>query len=399
MYVAYPHRATHAKLASSTYSCGPDTVHVTYREGGGRTPIELASLLEEFQRTYDLPTATVVADRGLSGFANSAVDKAAGLRLDWTRPNESGQNPGVFCLQAKGAWFEAADGETAADFLQLLEAYGPYRITRIDYQQTVLTKQRLTPWWVREFQAGRMRVVGKKCYEPRGKRDHAGGYPEGATLYHGARTSERFARQYDKHLQCLSGPPRRRDEIEVKGESAADLWRQMQQQLLTCEQLGTSRGATLHAFSKSSIRALLPIRDTSRWSGKHLPQNWAQMAEEPRTWANLFDGDPITVKGRERKVTSLLRSYRYSCENFGAAVSAMTAVRVAANRRDGQTLLQASRDAYANCLDDMILAANEERVRDFLHELPISERDVALKEWLKMLQASASNQEQIRDAE
>ena len=152
-------------MASSWNTCGPDTVHLTFREGGGRSPTELASLLEEFQRSYDLPTDPLIRDRGVQGFANAAVDQAAGLRLDWTRPNEEGNNKGVFCLQIKGAWFEAADGETAADFLQLMQAYGVYRCTRLDFQQTTKTTKYLTPWWIKQFEEGKLRVVGKKHWE------------------------------------------------------------------------------------------------------------------------------------------------------------------------------------------------------------------------------------------
>ena len=73
-------------------------------EGAHRTPEELGRLLEEFNKIYEIPTAAVQRDRGLSGFASSAVDKAAGLRLDWTRPGEEGQNQGYFCLQVGGRW-------------------------------------------------------------------------------------------------------------------------------------------------------------------------------------------------------------------------------------------------------------------------------------------------------
>ena len=92
-------------------SCGPDTLHLTYREGTGRSPEELSQLLGEFNKLYDIPTAAVTRDRGLSGFAAAAIDKAAGLRLDWTRPGEEGQNAGYFCLQVGGQWFASASGE------------------------------------------------------------------------------------------------------------------------------------------------------------------------------------------------------------------------------------------------------------------------------------------------
>ena len=346
-------------MGSTWNTCGPDTAHLTFKEGAGRSPIELAALLAEFQTMYDLPTNPLIRDRGLQGFANAAVDEAAGLRLDWTRPNEDGNNAGCFCLQVKGAWFEAADGETAADFLQLLEAYGPYRVTRLDFQQTSRTNNRLTPWWIDKFERGLFRVIGKKHYEPRGKKDASGAYPEGATLYHGSRTSDRYARQYDKHLQKNDGPPRRRDEVEVKGESARNLWKQMHAELLLTEQLGTQRGATLHSFSKGTIRALLPIRDTSRWYKRELPRKWTSMAIEPTSWSTLFDDDAIQVKPRERKVSSLMKSYRYANDNFGAALSVMAIQRMVASVKAGKDWKTASDEAYIQSMDDAVLAANE----------------------------------------
>ena len=384
-------------MDSSWNTCGPDTAHLTFREGAGRSPVEMAQLLAEFQLRYDLPTSAVVRDGGVQGFANSAIDKAAGLRLDWTRPNEEGNNPGYFCLQIKGQWFESADGETAVDFLQLMEAYGVYRCTRLDFQQTTRTKKYLTPWWIQAFESGDLRVIGKKHYEPRGKKDHLGGFPSGATLYHGSRSSERFARQYDKHLEAGNGPDRRRDEVELKGESARNLWTQMHQELLVTEQLGTSRGATLHSFSKGTIRALLPIRDTSRWSGKPLPKRWSSMATEPNHWATLFDGDAIQVKPRERKVSSLLKSYRYATDNFGAAISVRFLQLLNEYKEKGQDAPASSHDAYAHVMDDFVLGANEERAMEFINELPPSQREDLRRQWFELLRVSASNAEQERD--
>lgn len=384
-------------MSSSGNTCGPDTVHLTFKEGGGRSPLEMAQLLQEFQVQYDLPTAAVVRDRGIQGFANAAVDQAAGLRLDWTRPNEEGNNAGVFCLQIKGQWFEAADGETAADFLQLMEAYGVYRCTRIDFQQTTKTSKYLTPWWIDQFEKGALRVIGKKHWEPRGARDHDGGYPEGATLYHGSRNSERYSRQYDKHLQAGDALKRRRDEIEIKGQSARDLWQQMHAELLECEKLGASRGHTLHSFTKSSIRALLPIRDTSRWVGQALPKKWAQVAKEPSNWATLFDDEPLQVKPRERKLTSLLKSYRYAKTNFAAPISLMTAYRYYEHLQATGNEEEASQEAYGWLVDEFMLAANEERVMELCGELPPSAREEVRRIWFGMLRTAASNQEATRD--
>ena len=247
------------------------------------------------------------------------------------------------------------------------------------------------------FEQGYFRVIGKKHYEPRGKRDHRGAYPEGATLYHGSRSSDRFARQYDKHLQSGHGAPRRRDEVELKGQSARDLWQQMHDELLTSEQLGTSRGATLHSFSKGAIRALLPIRDCTRWSGKKLPTKWAQVAKEPTTWATLFDADPITVKPRERKVSSLLKSYRYSMDNFGSAISLTFVKYMIEYENAGATPEDAGKAAYARIVDDAVLGANEDRVGEFLAEISPTEVGRYRHHWLGLLRNAGSNVERERD--
>ena len=380
-------------------TCGPDTLHATFKEGPTRNPQDLVQLLQEFQTGYDLPTGAVIRDRGVSGFESAAVDSPAGLRLDWTPINGEGVNKGYFCLQVKGEWFDKADGEVTADFLQLLDSYGIYRITRLDIQQTTCTKKFLTPWWITAFDVGALRVIGKKFYEPRGKKVSSDDYPSGATIYHGARTSERFARQYDKHKKAEIGPPRRRDEIEIKGDSSRRLWSELMDDLALGEQLGESRGARLHSFSKAAIRAYLPIRDTSRWLGKELPKNWAQLAEEPMNWSELFEVDATTISPAPKRVTHLLKSYRYCMQNFGAAYSVMTAKRVVENKAKGMDHGEACREAYIQGMDDAVLGANEDRVKDFVSELAPSIRAEVMEHWYALLSTAASNEERVRDEE
>ena len=384
-------------MEKSWNRCGPDTLHVTFKEGPYRSPEDFACLLQEFQVERDLPTATVVRDRGVSGFENSAVDNAAGLRLDWTSLNGEGSNKGFFCLQVKGEWFDQADGPTTVDLFQLLDAYGTYRITRIDIQQTIVTRKFLTPWWITAFDAGALRVIGKKFYEPRGKKTGSNDYPAGATLYHGSRTSERFARQYDRHKKVGIGPPRRRDEIEIKGDSCRRLWDELLSELAQGEQTQQARADRLAAFSKGAIRAYLPIRDTSRWLGGDLPKNWAQLAEEPMNWKELFEEEALGIAPAPKRVTSLLKSYRYASQNFGAAVSVSAAKSFVEALQEGCTPTEASNWAYSKLMDDFVLDANEQRAKEFISELPGSIRDQVEEHWMGLLRNAASNAERLRD--
>ena len=113
------------------------------------------------------------------------------------------------------------------------------------------------------------------------------------------------------------------------------------------------------------------------------------MATEPTTWATLFDGDPITVKPRERKLSSLLKSYRYANANFGSAVSVMFAKYLEEYKDLGDALGEASDNAYARVIDEFFLGANEERVNDFLGEMPLSEQDRVRNTWFAMLRTAA----------
>ena len=378
-------------------SCGPDTLHATFKEGAGRSPLELAGLLEEFQRLKDLPTGAVIRDKGVSGFEAAAVDKAAGLRLDWTRPDGEGANKGFFCLQVKGEWFAQANGEATTDFLELLAAYGIYRVTRLDIQQTVCTRKYLTPWFINAFEVGALRMVGRRYFEPRGTKAAGDVYPAGATIYHGARTSERFARQYDKHKAAGVGPPRRRDEIEIKGDSCRRLWDELLEDQVLAEQQGEDKATRLHSFSKSAIRAYMPIRDTSRWLGKELPKNWAQIAEEPMNWAELFTDEARGIQPAPKRVTSLLKSYRYANQNFGAAVAATCIQRITELEEKGFAPWEAAEEAYKSILDDFVNHANEDRVHEFFDELKPSKRDEYERHWIEFVRTSASNEERLRD--
>lgn len=378
-------------------SCGPDTLHVTFKEGPSRSPAEMVGLLQEFQMGYDLPTGTVIRDRGVSGFENAAVDSAAGLRLDWTPINGDGTNKGYFCLQVKGEWFDKADGQVTTDFIQLLAAYGVYRVTRIDLQQTIPTTRYLTPWWVLAFDSGALKVIGKKFYEPRGVKKGGDDYPAGATIYHGARTSERFARQYDRHKKAGVGPPRRRDEVELKGDTCRRVWDQLLEELVQAEQLGEDRGSRLASFTKRSIRAFLPIRDTSRWMHRDLPQNWAQIAEEPLNWSELFTEEAQAIQPAPRRVTSLLKSYRYACQNFGSAIYVRSAQRYLEYLDAGLEHEDARHAMYTRLMDDFVMEANEKRVHEFIAELPPSKRMQLEEIWLDAVRTAASNAEAERD--
>ena len=171
----------------------------------------------------------------------------------------------------------------------------------------------------------------------------------------------------------------------------------MLDEFVEAEQQGEERGARLHAFSKSAIRAYLPIRDTSRWVGRELPQNWAQLAEEPMNWTDLFTDEARAIQPAPGRVTSLLKSYRYARTNFGSACTVKTLQRIDEKRRQGWAHSEACDHAYKHLFDDFVNSANEKRVLEFIEEMPPSQRLEMEALWLAAVQTSASNEERERD--
>ena len=63
----------------------------------------------------------------------------------------------------------------------------------------------------------------------------------------------------------------------------------------------------------------------------------------------------------------------------------------------GQDTSGAAHDSYAQLVDEMALAANEDRVMEFIGELPPSVRKEVRRGWLELVRNAASNEERERD--
>ena len=114
-------------------------------------------------------------------------------------------------------------------------------------------------------------------------------------------------------------------------------------------------------------------------------------------WVELFQEEARGIQPAPKRVTSMLKSYRYAMSNFGAAMAAMTLKRYAELRRQGMGHEDAQEYVYCRLMDDAILEANEDKVREFFAELPPSWQDELEVLWLGALQGAASNHERERD--
>ena len=114
-------------------------------------------------------------------------------------------------------------------------------------------------------------------------------------------------------------------------------------------------------------------------------------------WAELFTDEARDIQPAPKRVTSLLKSYRYANQNFGAAVAATAIQRVVELQQEGWDARSASEEMYKSVLDDFVNHANEDRVKEFFDELKPSLREDYERVWMEFIRVAASNEERDRD--
>jgi hypothetical protein len=325
-----------------------------------------------------------------------------GLQLDWTDGNGEGPNPGYSSLQVKGDFFKQLGPEESTLALLLLNDLKPYRCTRLDAQMTHCTGP-LVPQIIKDYRAGLLKTKQKKHFEPKGRETAGGEYPQGATLVHGSRNSENYARQYDKHLEQAAkgaedpGPPRRRDEIEFKGATAMAIWKELV--LVLSEQVdeATPNWMAEARFSKGLIRHYLPIRDVSQWEGKELPVNWAGTAPEPAWWTQHFSEEAIRARRERGPSSTLLKRIGYMNRTFGSLYTQQFVLEaLKAEEHEADPLTAAD---FAQCVvrDRMFTHAKEYRLEELLENLPVAKHERARELWWSAVRAAADGNESERE--
>ena len=99
------------------------------------------------------------------------------------------------------------------------------------------------------------------------------------------------------------------------------------------------------------------------------------MAKEPTSWTALFEEEAKDIKPAPKRVSSMLKSYRYANANFGAAVTAKVCEDILDWEDDNWSDFEAKEQAFAGVVLDFVNGANEDRVDEFFQEMPPSRRD------------------------
>jgi hypothetical protein len=363
---------------------------------------EIAAQVEGLIRALDLAAGVTPRARGLHGF-ECGVTYAAGILLDWTPADGEGPNKGYASAQLKGEFFKTLSPEESAFGLTWLAECLPYRCTRIDIQMTNCETPAV-PQIIKGFREGDLRVKQKTFFEPKGLELKNGLYPKGATLCHGTRSSDNYARQYDKHLQeevvlknPEPGPPRRRDEIELKAPLAQGVWDDLVSEIRNAALSPQPDWEAEARFVQGRIRHLLPIRDVSQWRDTEMPKNWASTAPEPLWWAELFSEDAVRARREKGLSKPFLARVEYPAKNYGGRfLQDLVLERLKAERIfDGEP--GAEMLALLTVRDKYVASASEKYLDELLEQLPESEHDAARAHWWGYVRAQGDGKDAERE--
>ncbi len=114
-------------------------------------------------------------------------------------------------------------------------------------------------------------------------------------------------------------------------------------------------------------------------------------------WSELFQEEAKGIQPAPKRVTSMLKSYRYAQTNFGAAVGAVAVARYVEDRHAGYGGFEAQSRMYSSVIADFVNSANEDKAQEFFAEYPKSMRDEMQIVWEWVKQRMASEAEERRD--
>lgn len=370
---------------------GVDTVHLTFRESDGVTAGEIVTGLADLFVLLGVPGGITTRDRGFHGFENG-LSLAGGAQIDWTDlDGGEGPNRGYTSVQIKGDLLDPLGAEESAFLFRQLAEFKPYRASRIDLQIT----SRLCPTaseLIREFRAGRLRVVRKQYFEPKGQELEGGRYPKGATLCHGNRASDNYCRQYDKDKESGEGPPRLRTEVELKSYLAAQAWSRLVEALEEEAQAKQSGAGAEVRLVQELVRNYMPLRDTAEWSGTDLPPKWAGTAPEPAWWAALFDQQAVRLR-RERGPSKTLRqAFQHAHRQGGGRFLQELVLEQLDLEHRGLEWEEASSEAQCAVRDRYAMHGNDVRLAELLANCRPEQQDRARELWAAYGKAGAEGE-------
>lgn len=266
-------------------------------------------------------------ERGASSHFEKVFTHDVGFRIELTGIDGSGtKNPGMTCFTVPGAGFYLQSSQAQMLMLwKVLNGPGFKWLSRIDLQNTELDPD----WPVERVYEGLLSrelwVAGYRSYRTWGEVDGSGDCEDGRSVYYGSTRSQRQGRTYDKAKQLGWRTPAIRDEVQLRGDWAHAVGRELSA-LLKTNLTSAQMDQAVQALVTSSLNQHLQYWDLNGADPK-ADKNWKRQAN-PSDWYAERIGrhcDPIQKEPREK--LDLERAYRYGMRQYGRHMALRTLVK------------------------------------------------------------------------
>lgn len=301
-------------------SCRTDWATWTFKTDDNE---KIEEKLEYFGRLGDhlLPTGKWSEAHAGRHFTH-VIEHDSGMTIEFTPQHTNKRNAGLTAVSLPGQIWGALDAiERLVVIADVGQLAGYYRCTRWDAQITTIEPPMSIEEFVRRAEEKSIWAVRYGQGQPYGKKNLHNEWVEPPSYYFGAKGSAAMARVYDHGVKWQWPIPSMRLELQLRKQWASDHFERLRR---TADHELSVEAGDLRAEElcvKSALKQHLKLKDTSKWTGKRLPKNWASQAPDLPWYEELVDTTYDSLKATHRPVTTWERSKTVCAEQYGRKVT------------------------------------------------------------------------------
>lgn len=299
-----------------TPSCRTDWATWTFKTPKTR---EVDEKLEYFGRLGDhlLPRGEWSQPRAGRHFTH-VTEHSSGMTIEFTPDGGGHRNQGLMAVSLPGQVWGALDSmERLVVISDVPQLVGYYRCTRWDAQLTSISPPITAADFVRHAEEKSIWPVRFGQGQPYGKKNMHNEWVSPPSYYFGAKGSAVMARVYDHGAKWQWPVPSLRIELQLRKQWANDHYDRLRR---TADHELSSEAGDLRAEElcvKSALKQHLRLKDTSKWTGKRLPKNWASQAPDLSWYDEMLGSTYDTLKATHRPSATWERAQQLAVEQYG----------------------------------------------------------------------------------
>jgi hypothetical protein len=299
-----------------TESCRTDFGTFSYRLEKNEQVSELFAWVDDLAR-YLLPAGKWEGPHRGRHFTHVFKHDSA-ISLEFTPPGDIGRNSGIAVVNLPGQIWGALDSKDRLELITDVKCVpGYFRCTRWDAQMTVLDPPITVQDFVDEVEARKIWAVRYGVGNPWTKKNLHGEHVEPPTQYFGSKDSMVLGRVYDHGVKWKWPMPSLRFELQFRKTWANDHFDRLEKRAVMAVRGHDDYTNCEEETVKQALRQHMDLRDTSQWSYKRKPKNWAQTAPKLDWYDELLDVTHDPLKATYKPATDVHRAREVMCGQYG----------------------------------------------------------------------------------